>query len=215
MQRGFYCLVPMLAFSLILSAQPKAIEGRTEFQGKQVPAAVLELPYPPEIVETAVNDHFAKKGFKASKAKDFELYRSVPIGSAKTIFDVYVKTERKSRKEKESSVLYFVLARPNEMLSSRTSDDKPGINEGKEFLNDFTPYLETFNLNLEIIAQEEAIKKLEKKQTSLLSDSTDLYRKKTQLDEKISENSIAIQQQQAEIEKQRMALEAIRSRKKQ
>ncbi len=197
-----------------LQAQPKAVEGTASFQGKKVPAAVLELPYPPETVEAAVEDHFAKKGFKSNKAKDYQLFRGVPMGGSRDKFDVYVKTERKSRKEKESSTLYFVLTRPSEPMSARDLSDKMGVPEAKDFLNDFTPYLEDFNLRLEVAAQEENIKKLEKKQAGLLSDSTDLAKKKAQLDEKILQNSTALQEQLAELEKQRQVLEATRARRK-
>ncbi|MBZ5858494.1 hypothetical protein [Flavihumibacter profundi] len=215
MKKGFLGLLFVVGFSIAALAQPKAVEGMAEFQGKKVPAAVLELPYPTSTVDDAIVNHFAEKGYKASKAKDYQVFRSVGVGRSKTPYDVYVKSERKSRREKESSVVYIVLAKPNEVLSSGGAADKSSVNDGKEFLNDFTPYLEDFNLGLEIAAQEDIIKKLEKKQTTLLSDSTDLNNRKLQLDQKILENSTALQQQQAEIEKQRLALEATKKRRRQ
>lgn len=212
--KPLYATVVTMFLCFAALAQPKAIEGMAEIQGKKVPAAVIEFPYPPETVETALADKLAEKGFKANKAKDYQLFRSVPIGSGKSIFDMYVKTERKSRKQKDASVVYIVLAKPNEMVSASTPGDRHGVGDGKEFLNDFTPYLEDFNLKLEIMAQEDNIRKLEKKYSELLSDSTDLSRKKLQLEEKILLNSTTLQQQAAELEKQRIALEAAKSRRK-
>jgi hypothetical protein len=214
MIKPLYVTVVTMFFSLATLAQPKAIEGVAEIQGKNVAAAVIEFPYPPETVETALAEKLAERGFKANKAKDYQLYRSVPVGSGKNIFDVYIKTERKSRKQKDASVVYIVLAKPNEMVSARSAGDRHGVGDGKEFLNDFTPYLEDFNLKLEIMAQEDNIRKLEKKYSDLLSDSTDLSRKKLQLEEKIMLNSTSLQQQAAELEKQRVALEAAKSRRK-
>lgn len=214
MGKGWICCFLFLFGTVTAFAQPKAMEGVASFQGKKVPSAVLEIPYSQEIVEAAVEEHFSKKGFKAAKAKDYQLFRGVPVGSSSETFDVYVKTERKSRREKEASIVYFVLGRPNEVISSRTADDRHGLTEAKEFLNDFTPHLEDYNLRLEIAAAEEALKKMEKKQTGLLSDSTDLAKKKQQLDEKILQNSTAMQAQLAEIEKQRLTLEATKARKK-
>ena len=201
MMKPLYAILVTTFLCTTSLAQPKAIEGVAEIQGKKVPAAVIEFPYPPETVETALTDKLAEKGFKANKAKDYQLFRSVPVGSGRNIFDMYVKTERKSRKQKDASVVYIVLAKPNEMVSARTPGDRHGVGDGKEFLNDFTPYLEDFNLKLEIMAQEDNIRKLEKKYSELLTDSTDLSRRKLQLEEKILQNSTSLQQQAVELEK--------------
>ena len=71
-----------------------------------------------------------------------------------------------------------------------------------------------YNFQLEILEQENVVKKLEKKQTNLLSDSTDLVAKTKLLDEKKLENSNDLLKQREEIEKQRLILEAIKGRKK-
>lgn len=215
MKHAYLCLIAFFAAITIVAAQPKAMEGVASIQGKKLPAAVLEIPYPTETVDAALEEHFAKKGFKPAKSRDYQLYRNVPVGKGSETFDVYVKSERKSRKEKESSIVYFVLGKPNEVLSNRAADDRQGIAEAREFLNDFTPHLEDYQLRQEIAAAEEALKKMEKKQAALLSDSTDLAKRKVQLEEKITQNSTALQNGVAELEKQRTLLEATRLRRKQ
>lgn len=215
MRKACCCFFVLLVTAVAASAQPRAMEGVAAIQGKKLPAAVLEIPYSTEIVESAVEEYFAKKGYKATKSRDYQLFRNVSAGSSNTGFDVYVKADRKSRKEKESSVVYFVMGRPNEVLSSRTVGDNFGVEEARDLLNDFIPHLEDYNLRQEIAEAEESLKKMEKKQAGLLSDSTDLAKRRLQLDEKIQQNSTAMQTQAAEIEKQRLLLEATRGRRKQ
>ncbi len=215
MRKACCCFFVLLVAAVAASAQPRAMEGVAAIQGKKLPAAVLEIPYSTETVESAVEEYFAKKGFKATKSRDYQLFRNVPAGSSNTGFDVYVKADRKSRKEKESSVVYFVMGRPNEVLSNRTAGDHFGVEEARDLLDDFTPHLEDYSLRQEIAEAEESLKKMEKKQAGLLGDSTDLAKKKLQLEEKIQQNSTAMQTQAAEIEKQRLLLEATRARRKQ
>lgn len=208
-------LLLLLSLPVIVSlGQSRAMEGVAEFQGKKVPAAVIEVPYSPDKVEDAIADKMASKGHKGSKAKDYQLYRSVAVGNDKTTYDVYIKTERKSRKDKESSVVYVVLVKPNEVASPDNILAAGALISGKELLNDYSAHIVDYNLELEIAEQQEIVTKLEKKQTSLLNDSTDLVIKSKQLEEKMLENSNNLLKQRTEIEKQRLALEAIRSRKR-
>lgn len=198
---------------LLVNGQAKAIQGIAEYQKSKLPAAVIELPYAPSTVETALEEHFSKKGHKSGNSKDYKVYRSVELGDHNR-YDAYLKIERKSRKEKEAAVVYMVVTRPNEVITAKASGDQAGVTEAREFLNNLVPDVEEHQWKLDIMAQEEVIKKAEKKYNSLLSDSTDLAKRKLQLEEKITENSTALQAQQSELEKERTALEAVRNRKK-
>lgn len=214
MKKACFYLCAFFLYASSGLAQPKAMEGVASIQSKKLPAAVMETPYSSDAVEAAVEEYFAGKGFKAVKSRDYQLFRGVPMGNSGGTFDVYVKAERKSRKEKESSVVYFVTGRPNEVLSNRAADDRYGVDESRDFLNEFTPYLEDYSIRQEIAAVDEALKKMEKKHSGLLSDSTDLAKRKQQVEEKIQQNSAALRSQVAEIEKQRNLLEATKARRK-
>lgn len=214
MKKAILSLLCISGLAYSANSQSRAVEGVAEFQGKKVPAAVLELPYSQDIVEDAISDKMAAKGHKPTKAKDYKLYRSVSVGGESKPYDVYVKIERKSRREKESSVVYLVLVQPGEPGSNEGSGSTAHVIAGKEFLNDYSEHVVAYNFQLEIIEQENIVKKLEKKQTSLLSDSTDLVAKIKLLDEKVLENSNDLLKQRREIEKQRLTLEAIKARKK-
>ena len=194
-------------------AQSRASEANVEYQRKKYPAATIEVPYPAEVVEKAIDDHMARKGSPGSSAKDFRLYRGVKLNNE--VADLYVKVERKSRREKEASVVYMVAGRPNETITARTSNDNFGIGESKDYLNNVVSEIEAYYLVLNITKQDDAINSAEKKLNTLLSDSTDLSKKKIELEDKIGKNSIGIQSQKLEIEKQRQIMEALKAKKKQ
>ena len=206
-------VLSFILVSLLSFGQAKSVQGIAEYQKSKLPAAVIELPYAPSTIEAAVEEHFSKKGQKSSNSKDYKVYRNVDIGGGDR-YDAYLKVERKSRKEKEAAVVYMVVTRPNELITAKSGSDQAGVSEAREFLNNLVTDVEEYQLNLDIAAQEEQIRKVEKKYNSLLSDSTDLYKRKAQLEEKIVENSQSLQAQQAELEKERQALEAIRKRRK-
>ncbi|MFD2526116.1 hypothetical protein ACFSQD_09890 [Flavihumibacter stibioxidans] len=211
MKRGLGLLLAVSLAFAVQAQQP--MEGIAEFQKKNMPAAVLELPYPPDVVEKAMEEKFKTMGFKPAKAKDYQLYRNVPLGDGGNLYDVYVKVDRKSRKEKAASLVQMIMAKPNEMLSSRAADERTGIEDGKTYLAGVTPFVADYNLNLEILAQESLIDKMEKKHTSMLDEGADLAKRKVQIEEKIAENSNAVKQHALDLEKARQALQAIRARK--
>ena len=206
-------LAVVILMAMFTYAQPVAMDGIAEYQKKKMPAAVIELPYAAEIVEKAIEEKFAARGFKGTKMKDYQMYRKVTLGPDNNLYDVYVKAERRSRKEKESSIVYVVLARSNELLTSRTADDRHGTSDGKHFLNEFTPYLEAYNLNLEIKAQDEQIRKIEKKHEGLLREGENLRKRKQKLEEEILENENAVKQQVDTLGKMREVFEALKARR--
>ena len=198
-------LLLMCCLSYSAYCQPRAVEGVAEFQGKKVPAAVMELPYSPDKVEAAISEKLTARGHKPTKAKDYLLYRSVSVGHEKATYDLYIKTERKSRKDKESSIVYVVMVRPNEAASADAVVGGSAVVVGKDFLTDYHGYVEDYNLGLEIADQEDVIRKLEKKQNGLLNDSTDLAQKLLTLNEKMIANSNDLGLQRTELEKQRFS----------
>jgi hypothetical protein len=193
-------LLGLLICGLVVMGQARSSQGIAEYQKQKLPAAVIELPYAPSTVEAALEKHFSRVGTKPSNSKDYKVYRNVLLGAER--YDAYIKVERKSRKEKEASVVYMVVTRPNEIITSKAAGDQHGLGDAREFLNEVVPEVEDYQLDLDILAQEEAI------------DSTDLAKRRQQIEEKIADNSAALQTQQAELEKERQALEAVKSRRR-
>src|SRR5438045_3147377 len=97
-------IIPILALvlSFTLRAQPKAHEGSTDFQKTSQPAAIIELPYAEATVEKAVDEYMSKKGLRSADSRDFKVYRGYKMRpSHDHNSDLYVKVERKSRRDKD------------------------------------------------------------------------------------------------------------------
>lgn len=195
------------------SAQPRAVRGVAELQGKKLPAAVIDLPYAADMLEDAISEAMADKGYTGTKFRDYKVYRSVESVHGNARYDIYIKAERKSRKDKEASVVYALCSKPNEVVSEASAGSEPAVEDGKDLLNNLVPKIAAYQLKLEIAAQETIVAKMQKKETELLQDSTDLSLKLKQLNDKVQENLTTLQKHRENMEKERIKLEAIKARK--
>lgn len=218
MKRALLSLAFVLTVLLIgtaASAQPAATESKVEHTKGDKVAAVIELPYPEEEIEDVVKDYLARKGVKAEKIKGFNVFRSVRLADSDTeLSDLHFKVERKSRKEKDITLLYLIAARPNENVAARSESDRYKLEEAKDLLNTMVPSVEAHHLEVQIRQQEDELKKAEKKMQSLVDDSVSLSDKVKALQEKQQTNSSDQKKQVLEVARQREILEAMKNRRK-
>jgi hypothetical protein len=197
-----------LFFILPAQAQSNASEGTIEYHKGDKVAATIELPYPPEVVEDAIKDFLSKKGVKESKYKGFSIFRSTRMyDSDLNVNDLHFKVERKSRKEKDVSVVYLLVGRPGENVGLRTKDDRYKVDDGKGFLNNMAPSIDAYNLEVDIKNQDETVKKTEKKMKNLQEEQKEL-------EKKLEANKKEQEKQTEEMTKQKTTLEAMQGRRK-
>lgn len=191
-------------------------EGALEYGKTQQPAAIVELPYAPDVVEGAIKNHFEKQGAKVNNSKGLMVVKNASMDGAQSnqVMDLYFKVEKKNRQDKNSSIITLSGAHPGENITARVTSDRYGVDEAKEFLTSFTPKVEDYQVVLQIEEQEELLKKADKKYTGLVEDSVDYQKKKVTLEQKIVENSKAQKDQKVLLEKQRQVLEALKARRK-
>ena len=201
--------------SVRTNAQVAATEGKVEHSKGDKIAAVIELPYPVEEVEAAIAEHFSKKGGKGDKGNGFKIFRSMKLKEEDVeLNDLHFKVERKSRKEKDISVVYLLVGRPSENVGVRSGVDRHKINEAKEFLNQLTPSVEAHHLDIQIQDQEEVMKKTTKKNLALIDEQKELEEKIKTLQQKLEQNKIDQQKQSEELTRQQGVLDAMKARKK-
>lgn len=197
------------------NAQVTATEGKVEHTKGDKIAAIIELPYPVEEVEAAIAEHFSKKGGKSDKSKGFDIYRSMKLSDDEVeMNDLHFKVERKSRKEKDITVVYLLVGRPSENVGVRSGVDRHKINEAKAFLNQLTPSVESHHLAVQVQAQEEVMKKTTKKNLSLIDEGKELEEKIKALQLKLDQNKIDQQKQSEELTRQQGVLDAMKARQK-
>ncbi len=129
------------------------------------------------------------------------------------IVDVHFKVDRKIFKERESAVVFLLIGRPGENIGARTIDDRFKVSDSKELLNRMAPYIDLYNLEVQIKKQEEVVKKSEKRLLNLKDDQYDLEKRLKALQEKITQNKNDQTLQTEDLNRQKDALNAILNKK--
>lgn len=197
-----------LCLLLIMSVgYGQAQEGSVTYQKKQQAAAVIELPYSPDIVMSALNDYLSKKGkSKSSDLKGFTTYRNTtPVENDSTNADLYFKVVRKSRKEKDISIVSLLLTNPTDGTAT-ANQHHLDMEEAKSYLDGLTPTIEAYNLELQIKDQNGAVTAAETRYKNLKNDGADLEKRKQELEQKIQNNNMEQQTLLNEIELQKQKL---------
>jgi hypothetical protein len=140
----------------------QSYEGTVQYQKQLQPAAIIELPYPPSVVNAAMDDYLSKKGkSRSSDIKGFRTFRNTDavIGDS-TNADLYFKTERKSRKEKQVTVISLLL-RPTDAQTNTDNLHYMNIGDARNYLNDLASAIDAYNLEVTIKDQNDAVIKAE------------------------------------------------------
>lgn len=214
---GMKKILPLLVLSFFIkyTFAQEIVEGKVDYQKKEQAALMVELPYPPGVVEDAIKDYLNKRGLKGNSAKGYQLFKGTRLDSLNGVdHDVYFKVERKSRKEKDASVVYMFVTKPNENPTQRLPAETSGLSSARSFLSGMVPSVDAYNLEVEIGAQEGEIKKAEKKYERLIDDGNDMQKRLKKLQENIEDNKKDQEKQKQEIEKQRGILENMRGKRK-
>jgi hypothetical protein len=207
-------MVLVTVISLSTPAFSQSGETKVEYQKSDKIVATIELPYAEEVVEDAIKEYMGKKGGKSDHIKSFDVYRNARLSENEPeIVDVHVKVDRKLVKDRETSVVYLLIGRPSENIGARTSDDRFKVNEAKELLNTIAPYIDAYNLEVQIKKQEEVVKKSEKRLLNLKDDQYDLEKRLKALQEKINQNKNDQMLQNEDLTRQKDQLNTIQNKK--
>ena len=206
-------LLPVLLLGVLsLVAQ---VPGELEMNKKKVPSIVTQVPVAPSITEEAIRDKLSQKGYIGKESKGVILYKGVRIPEiSNELVDLYLKVERKSRKDKDESLVYVTVSKGYENYVTPVNDSAT-VNRVISFSANFLPWAEALALEKDIKDQEDRLKSAEKKYNDLLSDGDGLQKKLTKLQQDIEENKSSVQKQKSEVETQRKALEILKSKRKQ
>jgi len=206
----------LISFSLVVITfltYGQAHEGYVDIQKVPRAAAIIELPYSSDIVDDAISEYLAKKG--KSDIKGFTSYRnSLSQHSDSANAELYLRVERKSRKEKEITVVSLLLANSTDFTPPNTGVHYLTMEEAKEVLNSLIPVVTAYDLELKIKDQSQVVNKSESKYKSLVNRSEDLEKKRLNIEKDIAENKKDIADQNKEIELQKQKLATLISQRK-
>lgn len=208
MKRIFMGMLALSAFVMTAGAQ-QPYESKIEYNKTEQPALVMEYNFPQDVVETALKDKMASMGLKGKSSKGFITYTGATINEiSSTPMDYAFKIDRKSRKEKGTTLVYMVMGGANAM-----NVDNGAASNGKYFLSNLAPNVQAGSLELEIKAQEEVLTKNEKKLKSLQDDKSSMEKKISNLQDDLKKNEKDQENQAKELDKQRSILDALKQRR--
>lgn len=188
----------------------------TEYLKINRPAVAAEIPFPEKTVSNAIEDKFAKMGFKSKDSKGFMIFSGVRLPELGTeSYDLYFNIDRVSRKDKGNTTVVMMVSKGYDNFVSDSSDATL-IGSAKQYLSTtLRDIVAAYDLELQIADQDDAVKKAEKKYNGLVDDGTDLQKKKRKIEEQIVENTNNQSSQKTEVEKQRQVLDMLKTKRKQ
>jgi hypothetical protein len=188
--------------------------GELEWQKKKIPAVVTEIPHTPSVTEDAIKAKLTQLGYNGKETKGVYVYKAIRIPEiSNETFDVLLRVERKSRKAKDESTVYFAVSRGYENYIKQGDDAEIVANIKKYCLN-FLPWAEAQALEVEIKDQEDKVKSVEGKLKDYNEESESLQKKMKKLEQDIEDNKKNIEKQKTEVEAQKKALEVLRAKRK-
>lgn len=206
-------LIIGILFAGFISAQSHT--AMVDYKKINYEAVVNEVPFPEKTVSNAINDKMEKMGYKGKSSKNFMVYSGVRMPElGNDLYDLYFMTDRKSRKEKETTVLTLLLSKGLESFINDSSDVTV-INNAKTYLDNIKVMIAAYDLEQQIKDQEDVVKKTDKKLNTLRDDGADMEKKRKKMEQQIEDNKKNQSDQQAELERQRQILETLRSKRKQ
>ncbi len=181
---------------------------------------MLYLPYNEEVAEGTILTKLKETGFepetkgslvwKQNKVNDFYVLKGVALkGDNPQMVDLYFKVDRRGSKKDNQSVMYLLISKGGENFITEASDSSTYA-AAQNFLNGFTSETATYKHTLDVQAQEETVKKAEKKLANLQNDERDLTKKIEKLQDDLRKNKESQVTQQAMIEAEKKKLEEIR-----
>jgi hypothetical protein len=207
-----YTLIVTLCFAFATMAQSRTETVSYLKINRQ--AVVNEIPFAEKTVRDAIDNKMQQLGYKGKDSKGFTVYKGVKIAElGNDSYDLYFMADKKSRKDKDNSMLTLMVSKGFEVFAA-DSTDAALMSNAKEYLNNIKTMIAAYDLDQQIIAQEDAVKKADKKFNNLIDDGQSLEKKRKSIEKDIEDNKKDQTAQQAELDKQKQILETLRGKRK-
>ena len=185
-----------------------------EYNGQKYPCYITEYNLPPEQTKDVIVNKLKSEGYNADKSKGFLVYRNTRLKDLNTEEpqDVLFKIERKSRKEKDKSIVTMIATKAGSIPEDKVKGSKSvadiELSENSiPFINSFQSDINMSAYNLAVSNQEDEVANAEKKLKNLQDDQAKLEKKIKNLQDDLAKNKTDQQNQTEEIAKQKTILE--------
>lgn len=208
-------LILAATFFVSAVAFPQASTATVEYQKINRQGLVMEIPFPEKTVRDAIENKMQSMGYKGKDSKSFTIYKGVKMTEiGPDTYDLYFMADRKSKREKETTILTMLVSKGFDAFVADSNDSKIMENSKTYLNNSMRDMVAAYDLELQIQAQDETVKKSEKKYNGLIDDGQSLEKKRRSIEKDIEDNKKAQESQKSEIEKQKQILETLRAKRK-
>jgi hypothetical protein len=171
----------------VLLAQ--AYIGQVEKRNVRQASAAIRLPFGEGTVEDALKAYFLGKGYKASDARGWVVYRGVPLDSVdKDGSDLYFVTDMPDRKIKDLTILSVIPAKKTQGIGNGTFVDSSRLDQARVFLDNLVPFVQAYGTGVQVSNREDALKKSQKKLNDLLNEQGELNKRLRRLQGDLDQN---------------------------
>ena len=168
---------------------PKSYEGQVNYQKSQQSVVMVDLPYPPDVVEDVIKGYMAQRGWKGSNSRGYKMYHNVRLeDTSSSLNDLHIKVERRSSRDKMNSTVTFLPAGAGEDPGTKVGRDAAAMSRTFTFVEKMLPAIEAGDLEDRIKTQEGVAKKAQNKLGDLHEDQTDLEKKIRNTQDDLSKN---------------------------
>lgn len=200
-----------LSFLFAISVQcciAQVYEGKIDYNKISQAAVIAEYKYPEATVEKTLTDKLERMGYKVKSGKGFLIILNAVISSISSKPMEYAfKIERKSKKEKDITIVSLVM---NENNVNTVVDNSSAC---KSFLSDLSPAIDAVNTDNMVNEQYDALVKSQKKLKNLQDDQMSMEKKIRNLEDDLKKNAKEQEDQKREITKQQEVLNAFKAKK--
>jgi len=181
-------LLAVLSFLFLLTTNAQSYKSSVTFQKAVYPVAAIQVPFEEDVVADAIKDYMLSHGYKDAHYKDFLVFRSVPLNNAGTTTDAYFDINRKSRSEKDMTIVSLLPVKKGETLSPATAEDSSYISMSIVYLDSLRNRVYRYSLEQLMKDQQKTLDKTKSKLLSLKNDSGDIAKKIRSYESDLVEN---------------------------
>lgn len=218
-------ILPFLVLFACATTSAQSVSTSVKFDKSNKQGLMLYLPYSQEVAEGTILTKLKEIGFepessgslfwKQNKVNGFYTFKGIALqGDQPQRVDLYFKVDRRGSKKDNQSVMYLLTSKGGENFITEATDGA-AYSAAQKFLNGFTSETATYKHTLDVQAQEETVKKAEKKFADLQKDEQELNEKIIRLQEDLRKNKEAQITQQGTIESEKRKLDEMRGVKQQ
>ena len=201
MKKKILFLAVCISSAVFASAQAR--EDKADIMDASRSVLSIELKFTSKTVSDALTQKLKEASLKTKSSKGYTIAEGAKfLDISPENLDYYFKVESK---DKTASILYLGFSKGYTNFVTPESDAKVWTS-GKEFLNNFITYMEKYQLELDIAAQDKIVKDAEKAYEKAIKEGEDLAKK-------VAENAKDQETKKAELQKHKETLEQLNLKK--